>query len=67
MDSAYEIVGEFSQAYPVYEVAQHPDREYRRAVFRREYVLIYRVTETTITFLLAYNTRQNPDDFSLPV
>lgn len=66
IDFACDTIGPFPQAYPKYPVGQHPERDYRRAVFQREYVLIYRVTETAVSFLLIYGARQNPDDLSLP-
>ena len=46
LDFACDIIGPFPQAYPQHPVRQYPERDYRRAVFRREYVLIYRVTDT---------------------
>lgn len=66
IDFACDIIGPFPHAYPRYPVRQYPDRDYRRAVFRREYVLIYRVTEAEISFLLVYGTRQRPGELSLP-
>jgi hypothetical protein len=66
VDFACDIIGPFPQAYPKHPVPQHPDREYRRAIFRRSYVLIYRVTATEVSFLVIYNTNQNPSGFSLP-
>ena len=66
IDFACDIIGPFPQAFPKHPVRQHPDREYRRAVFRHTYVLIYRVTATETSFLLIYNTKQNPSGFSLP-
>jgi len=52
VDFAYNTVGSFPAAYPPYQVNDHPEREYRRAVFKREFVLIYRVTEAAVTFLV---------------
>ncbi|GAA3974137.1 hypothetical protein [Hymenobacter antarcticus] len=66
VDFACDIIGPFPHAYPRYPVRQYPDRDYRRAVFRREHVLIYRVTEAEVSFLLIYAARQRPDDLSLP-
>ena len=66
IDFACDIIGPFPQAFPKHNVRQHPDREYRRAVFQHTYALIYRVTATEISFLLIYNTRQNPSGFSPP-
>lgn len=41
IDFACDIIAPFPQAYPQQPVRQYPDRDYRRAVFRREYVLVY--------------------------
>ncbi|HEX8328184.1 MAG TPA: type II toxin-antitoxin system RelE/ParE family toxin [Hymenobacter sp.] len=62
VDFACDVIGAFPHAYPRHHIPQHPDRDYRRAVFRRDYVLIYRVTENEVTFLLIYGARQNPPD-----
>ena len=62
VDFACDIVGPFPLAYPQYHVSQWSERDYRRAVFRREYVLIYRVTDQEVTFLLIYSARQSPPD-----
>lgn len=66
IDFACDIIAPFPHAYPQHPVRQYPDRDYRRAVFRREFVLIYRVTEAEISFLLVYGARQRPSDLSLP-
>ncbi len=63
---ACDIIAPFPYAYPQHPVRQYPDRDYRRAVFRREYIVIYRVTETEISFLLVYGARQRADESSLP-
>lgn len=66
VDFACDIIGPFPHAYPKHTVRQHPDRDYRRAVFRRAYVLIYRVTAAEVSFLVIYSAKQNPSGFSLP-
>jgi hypothetical protein len=66
LDFAYNTVSSFPAAYPLYQVSQYPDREYRRAVFKREFVLIYRVTDTAVTFLVIYGSRQNQAAVVLP-
>jgi len=60
MDFAYHIVGSAPQAYPVLLVPQQPSHEFRRAVFRKHYILIYQLTATEVTFLLVYSTKQLP-------
>lgn len=66
LDFAYDIVGPFPQAYPTYAVPEQPEREYRRAIFRREYALLYEVTAAEVSFLLVYSIRQNPGSMVLP-
>ncbi|WP_035567303.1 type II toxin-antitoxin system RelE/ParE family toxin [Hymenobacter sp. IS2118] len=66
IDFACDIIAPFPQAHPHYPVRQYPERDYWRAVFRREYVLIYRVTDAEISFLLIYGARQRPNDLLLP-
>ena len=66
VDFTCDVIGPFPHAYPQYPVRQYPDRDYRRAVFRREYVPIYRVMETEVSFLLIYGAKQQPNDLSLP-
>lgn len=63
---ACDIIAPFPHAYPRHPVRQYPDRDYQWAVFLREYILIYRVTEAEISFLLVYGVRQRPDDSPLP-
>lgn len=60
MEFAYSTIAPQPRAFPVYTVSQHPEREYRRAVFRKKYVLIYRITDAELTFLVVHSTRQNP-------
>jgi hypothetical protein len=60
MDFAYQIVGSAPQAYPVLPVPQQPTVEFRRAIFRKRYILIYQVTATELLFLLVYSAKQLP-------
>ena len=66
VDFALHTVGPFPQAYPLCAVPQHPEQEHHRAVFRREHVLIYRVTPAEISFLPVYGAWQNEADFTVP-
>ena len=38
-----------------------PEKAYRRAIYKRRYVIIYKVTANQINFLVIYHTSQNPD------
>ena len=42
-----------------------PEKTYRRAIFKRKYIVVYKVTDQQVTFLTIYHTSQNPDTISL--
>ena len=42
-----------------------PEKMYRRAIFKRKYIIVYKVTDEQVTFLAIYHTSQNPDGVSL--
>lgn len=65
MDFAYQIIASAPRAHPVYKTVQRPEREYRRAVFRKKHVLIYRVTEVELTFLVVHSVKQSPPPLPL--
>lgn len=48
-------------AYVEYEPMRTPDASYRRALYQRTYVIVYKVTADQILYLDVYHTRQNPD------
>jgi hypothetical protein len=48
-----------------YPEKQTPEKMYRRAVFRRTYLVIYKVTVTEITFLVVYHASRNPDSIEV--
>ena len=48
-----------------YAGKQTPEKIYRRAIFQRNYIIIYKVTETEIIFLVVYHASRNPDSISL--
>ena len=41
------------------------EKMYRRAIFKRKYIIVYKVTDQQVTFLTIYHTSQNPDTISL--
>lgn len=52
-------------AFPAYQRRGKTRFQYRRAVFRREYVIVYRITDDFLDFLFIHYTSRNPD--SLPL
>ena len=66
MDFAYNTVGAFPLAHPRHLHPEHPTVDYRRAIFRRDYILVYRVTLDEVTFLLVYSALGAPKELDLP-
>jgi len=60
MNFAYQIIGSSPRAYTTLLVPEQSTREFRRAVFRKNYVLLYQLTDTELTFLLVYSTKRRP-------
>lgn len=56
---AYTIVSTLPEAFPTYKHPLLPGMQLRRAVFKREYALLYRVTEYAIDFVYFYHTRRD--------
>ena len=42
-----------------------PEKMYRRVIFNRRYIIVYKVTNEPVTFLSIYHTSHNPDSISL--
>ena len=59
VDFAYETVGPLPEAFPRYQHPLLPDAPLRRAIFRREYALLYRVTDEEVVFVYFYFTRRD--------
>ena len=66
LDFAYDIIALSPRAFPVYPTTRHSEREYRRAVFRKKFVLIYRIADQELTFLVVHSTRQDSSNLQLP-
>ncbi|MDO7877612.1 hypothetical protein Q5H93_22930 [Hymenobacter sp. ASUV-10] len=49
-------------AYPAFSFEGIRFENVRRAVFRKHYVLLYRVTDTQVLFLDIFHTAQRPTD-----
>lgn len=60
----FEILAPLPLAFPVYAYPMAPNVNLRRAVFRREYVIIYEVTELEVSFLYFHHTSRNSPDLS---
>lgn len=44
---------------------QIPDKPFRRAVYKRTYIIVYKVTDTDLDVLTIPHTTQNPDGILL--
>ena len=58
-DFACDIVGAMPEAFPAYAHPLLPQVPLRRAVFRREYVLLYQVVKGRLVFLYFHHTRRD--------
>jgi plasmid stabilization system protein ParE len=54
----YDVLATQPWAYPIFQQSEVVRPEIRRAVFRRTYLLLYRVTDTAIILLEIFHTRQ---------
>jgi plasmid stabilization system protein ParE len=64
-DFATDTVATFPQAFPKYEYYQRFDFEYRKAVFQKSYILIYRLNDSKVEFLRIYHASQDPRNIKL--
>lgn len=55
----------YPESYPEYKKKLTPQKEYRRALFKKKYYVIYRVDSTTIDYILIYHSSRNPDNISI--
>lgn len=57
----YDVIAPLPWAFPATQKGELVRPEVRRAVFKRRYVLLYRVTDTAVQFVDIYHTssRQN--------
>ncbi|RZJ58474.1 MAG: type II toxin-antitoxin system RelE/ParE family toxin [Hymenobacter sp.] len=61
-DFCTDIIAPQPFAFPKFEQDDFNDPAVRRAVFKRHYVLIYRVYEGALRFVTLYHAHQNPPD-----
>jgi hypothetical protein len=64
-DFALDVIAANPYIFAEFTGRLTPDNRYRRAVFKRKYVIIYEVVPDRITFLVIYHTSQNPDSVLL--
>ncbi len=60
IDFCCDIIAPFPAAYPAFQRGVDTVESVRRAIFRREYALIYQISPDAVRFLTIYHTRQNP-------
>lgn len=61
-DFCTDIIAPQPFAFPKFEQDDFDDPAVRRAVFKRHYVLIYRIYEEAIRFVSLYHAHQYPPD-----
>lgn len=64
-DFISDVVAPNPYAFVEYPQRPTPEKAYRRAVFKRTYIVVYKVTDTDLDILTVYHTSQNPDKISL--
>ena len=59
----YNVVVPFPQSQPLFNplCATFPGREFRRVLFRRQFVAVYEVTDDKIRFVLFRHSSADPD------
>ena len=62
---ALDVIAPNPYTFAEYGLRPTPEKMYRRAVYKRKYIIVYKVTDEQITFLAVYHTSQNPDIISL--
>lgn len=59
----YDVVAPFPQSQPLFQpLCQHlPGREFRKAVFRRQYLAVYEVLPDSMLFVVFRHSSLDPD------
>ena len=65
VDFTLNVIAPNPLAFPRLEKLGSPQRELRKAVFRKKYLIIYRVTGDRVDFLSIYHASRNPDSLQL--
>ena len=61
LDFLFENLAPLPFAHPAYAYPAAPQLQLRRAVFRKEYVIIYEVTDEAVSFIFFHHTSRRPD------
>ncbi len=64
-DFIIDTISVFPQAFPIFEYYFDELYEYRRAVFQKNYVIVYRINLSKVEFLRIYHASRNPDNVTL--
>ncbi len=64
MDFTLEILAPLPFAYPAYPYPTAPGHQLRRAVFRKQYIIIYEVSEAEVSFVFFHHSSRNSPDLS---
>ena len=62
LDFVLEVLAPLPLAYPVYDYPTAPGLTLHRAVFRKEYVIIYEVSDAEVAFVFFHHTSRNTPD-----
>lgn len=64
-DFISDVIALNPYAFIEYSPRPTPEKMYLRAVFKRTYIVVYKVTDTELDILTVYHTSQNPDSINL--
>ena len=64
-DFIIDTVSVFPQAFPIFEYYFDELYEYRKAIFQKNYVIVYRIGLSKVEFLRIYHASRNPDNVTL--
>ncbi len=60
----FENLAPLPYAHPAYAHPVAQGRELRRAVFRKEYIIIYEVSDAAVSFVFFHHSSRSPPDLS---
>lgn len=60
-----DIIAEQPFGFVKYSSLKHPDSDIRKAVFKKDYLIFYKIEELTIDFIEIIHTSRNPDNILL--
>lgn len=64
-DFISDVIAPNPYVFAEYLPRQTPEKMFRRAVYKRTYIIIYKVTDTDLDVMTIFHTSQNPDSISL--